>query len=90
MKLKRCFVRYEPNIGDGTMFLFNKENGKMLEGDYYSYIVIRSILDNVDLEILAEQIAYENERPIEEVQEEIDGIIQVLQKKDFLESYEKQ
>lgn len=84
MKLARCFVRYEPNIGDGTMFLFNKENGKMLEGDYYSYIIIRSLIDGVDLETLAKEISSENGWDIPDVQNDINRIVHALENNGFI------
>ena len=42
VKLKRCFLRFEPGINNGTAFIFNKENGNILEGDYYFYIVAKT------------------------------------------------
>ena len=84
MKLARCFVRYEPEIGDGTMFLFNKETGKMLEGDYYSYIIIRSLIDAIDLETLAKEISSENGWSLLDVQNDINGIICTLKNNGFI------
>ena len=85
IRLKRCFLRFEPNIGDGTMFLFNKENGEMLEGDYYSYVIINTLKNGENLDLLSDRIAFENDRDISEVKEEIRGILDVLFLKGFIE-----
>lgn len=85
LRLKKCFLRYEPNIDNGTMFLFNKENGQMLEGDYYSYVVVRTLKAGEDLVSLAENIAFENNRDLPEVQQEIKGILDTLSAKGFIE-----
>ena len=84
-RLKKCFLRYEPNVDNGTMFLFNKENGQMLEGDYYSYVVIHTLKDGGDLVTLAQNIAFENNRTLSEVQKEIEEILHTLSKKGFVE-----
>lgn len=85
MKLKKCFVRFEPNIDGGTMFLFNKENGQMLEGDYYTYIIVRSLIDNVDMEELAKNIASENKWSLSKVQNDIEIILDVLSQKGYID-----
>jgi hypothetical protein len=76
--LKNCFVRFEPDINSGTMFLFCKENGKLLEGDYYSYVVIKSIMDNVILDDLIQDISYENNINKNDVEYNIKTIIDKL------------
>lgn len=85
LRLKKCFLRYEPNIDNGTMFLFNKENGQMLEGDYYSYVVVHTLKAGEDLVSLAENIALENNRDLPEVQQEIEEILDTLSAKGFIE-----
>lgn len=83
--LKDSFIRYEPDIDGGTMFLFNKENGEMLEGDYYSYVVVRTLKDGGDFAMLADNIASENNRDLAEVQHDLDKILSVLSEKGFVE-----
>ena len=83
--LKRCFLRYEPDIDGGTMFLFNKENGQMLEGDYYSYVIVYTLKNGGDLESLAKDIAAANNRELAEVLDEIEQILQTLFVKGFIE-----
>lgn len=85
LRLKKCFVRYEPNINNGTMFLFNKENGQMLEGDYYSYVVVCALKAGEDLISLAKNIALENTRDLSEVQQEIEWVLDTLSVKGFIE-----
>lgn len=84
IKLQNCFLRYEPNINHGTMFLFNKKTGQMLEGDYYSYVIINAIKNSEELVPLAKRISLENQRALATVQEEIKSVIQMLEKKGFI------
>jgi uncharacterized NAD-dependent epimerase/dehydratase family protein len=84
LKLKRCFIRFEPNIDEGTMFIFNKEDGNMLEGDYYSYLVLKAIQDGNDLDLLANEISKINEQPLTEVYFNINNIIDIMVKEGFI------
>lgn len=43
-KTNDIYIRYEPEIGDGTLFVFNKETGDIFEGDQYTYWVL-SLID---------------------------------------------
>lgn len=43
-KTNDLYIRYEPKIGDGTLFVFNKESGDIFEGDQYTYWVL-SLID---------------------------------------------
>lgn len=84
VKLKRCFLRFEPGINNGTAFIFNKENGNILEGDYYFYIVAKTIQEESDIDKLIKLISNANELSEEETEKNILQIVQKLSNEGFI------
>ena len=82
--MAKSFIRYEPDIEDGTMFLFNKENGKMIEGNYFSYIVTKSLIEGQDIETIIEFISSNIEQSKELVSNNVDNVLNFLYKEGFL------
>lgn len=84
VKLKRCFLRFEPGINNGTAFIFNKENGNILEGDYYFYIVAKTIQEEGDIDKLIKLISNANEVSEEETEKNICRLYKSYRMKDLL------
>lgn len=83
-KFAKCFIRYEPEIEDGMMFLFNKENGKMLEGNYLSYIVAKALMEGQDRDVLVSTIAKTSEQDINVVQQNVKQLIDFFIQEGFI------
>lgn len=56
---KDIFIRFEPNIDNGTLFVFNKETGAIFEGDWTAYFVLTLIDGKKRFSQLLELIAEE-------------------------------
>ena len=82
--VKRLYIRFEPEINDGTVFIFNKENGEMLEGDYYCYIVVKCIQQKNDINSLVKDIAEINNQSFQEVENNVLFILNYLSEKGFI------
>ena len=85
IEMVRSFIRFEPDINDGTMFLFNKETGDMLEGDRYSYKVIKAIMKGKNIAEIEALVSYEESRSINEVREDMRIILTTLEQKGLSE-----
>ena len=85
LELKRSFIRFEPNIGEGTVFIFNKESGQMLEGDYYCYLVVKALQNKDDLNELVQMISSCNGQSCSETEESVNYIIETLRMEGFLQ-----
>ena len=84
VKLKIFFLRFEPGINNVTAFIFNKENGNILEGDYYFYIVAKTIQEEGDIDKLIKLISNANEVSEEETEKNILQIVQELSNEGFI------
>lgn len=60
-KMNDIFMRYEPDIDEGILFVFNKTNGEIFEGDYYTYAVLRLIDGKKDEECIVSEVLAEFE-----------------------------
>ena len=78
--LKNVYIRYEPKIDGGTVFIFNRDTGKMFEGNSDLYNVISLIREGYSSEAIQKVIekAYQ-------MNEEIDQLINDLLEKLLLE-----
>lgn len=84
LHLRRAFLRYEPDIEEGVAFLFNKENGEMLEGNYYAYLIAKTIQEEKNMDNLAKKIAEINEVSCEDVWRDIKNVVDFLYKEGFI------
>ena len=84
--LKKCYLRYEPEIDGGTMFLFNKEDGTMLEGDYFSYMIIKELQKGNHLDEIKKSISLDLELSTDEIRDGIEYVLNYLKSERFLTS----
>lgn len=84
LSMKKLFIRYEPGIDNGVVFIFNKENGKMLEGNYYTYLIVKAIQDGENLQELADSISELTDTSVAEVKNNFKSIIRYLVEEGFL------
>ena len=57
--LNNIFFWYEPEINNGTLFLFNKDTGDMFEGNLSAYLVIQQLLTAKTIEEMCLNISEE-------------------------------
>ena len=84
IKLKKCFVRYEPDFEKGTMFLYNKEDGKMIEGNLFTYIVVKSLIKGISLEDLSKKLINDYPESSAMIKKNIDHVVLKLQEEGFV------
>lgn len=83
-ELKNVYVRYEPNIEGGTVFVFNRDTGNMFEGNSDLYNVISLIQDGYSSDDIhkAIRVAYDMSEGTDKL---VDTVLEKLLSEDIIE-----
>lgn len=87
VEMARIYVRYEPMIKNGTLFMFNKDNGEILEGNKDLYDIVNLIDGTNTVNEIIKKISslYEIEEDI--IENDILDTIDYLINKKFVRIY---
>lgn len=87
LKINNLFVRFEPNINNGTLFLFNKDNGKIYEGNESTWEIIKRINISSSISDIASDIAVCYEQNESEILLLVTDVVNELVEKGFISVY---
>lgn len=88
--LGNIYIRYEDKIDDGTVFLFNKETGEILEGNEQLYNILKIIDTPISIKRIADELkAIYVFEDYSMIMDKVKNIIDILKEKGFIKVVEE-